>query len=629
MHKSGSLLAACRAACKSLFWASTPSASDLDNVQEFCPQSIVSCVRNYTQTMFISPEEAVPCCQYTQSESCRKICQQAMLSDLRDEEKYDLVTSECEEAALGTDMWNCLLLLSAKSKKVQYDHGGRIDLIVDQPCQMGCSDMTYCTNFNLRPMELFQSCNPEADKGAARAVQLWSSGTITLPYYTDQFIPIKDIRTCRPEVWKAIACTLYIKPCERRAPASQICRRDCIRILTDCMDLARLQPGMSPTLFCNLLSPDDDSKPCMSLDYYLVESPYSNTFSEITTPCNPNPCPDDEICVLRHRKCKHPGDPDCKQYQCKKGLPCNCPSNYNPVCASNGQTFPNECLAKCSGYDADYEMGSCQQMAPCSGHTCGRDELCIPRRDVCLSSKLSTCRQYECVHRSGECNRHFHEPACDTSDEEFSNVCTLVQRGRVFAHWGHCMSECAAWADRVYVDYFGKCQAVGQLLNLKSGEPSCPDVQCPALPSVGEIRVLVSPSQSMEAARVSQNNQITIRDVIEVLRQHISVLECDAFGYQSIERDLVLVIAPVTRYPTALQIQACMSEAEKIGSLITSRSPLIMMHLATSSFISAGTRTSHVIISSGATRRRTPESHSIFLFVCFLVISLSETALYR
>ena len=72
--------------------------------------------------------------------------------------------------------------------------------------------------------------------------------------------------------------------------------------------------------------------------------------------------------------------------------------------------------------------------------------------------------------------------------------------------------------------------------------------------TVGEIRVLVSPSQSMEAARVSQNNQITIRDVIEVLRQHISVLECDAFGYQSIERDLVLVIAPVTRYPTALQV---------------------------------------------------------------------------
>ena len=26
-------------------------------------------------------------------------------------------------------------------------------------------------------------------------------------------------------------------------------------------------------------------------------------------------------------------------------------------------------------------------------------------------------------------------------------------------------SECAAWADRVYVDYFGKCHAVGQLLS--------------------------------------------------------------------------------------------------------------------------------------------------------------------
>ena len=55
-----------------------------------------------------------------------------------------------------TDMWNCLLLLSAKSKKVQYDHGGRIDLIgmdnaklqcctraLTNKCQELCANVSY------------------------------------------------------------------------------------------------------------------------------------------------------------------------------------------------------------------------------------------------------------------------------------------------------------------------------------------------------------------------------------------------------------------------------------------------------------------------------------------------------
>jgi hypothetical protein len=33
--------------------------------------------------------------------------------------------------------------------------------------------------------------------------------------------------------------------------------------------MARLQPGVSAASFCNLMSPDDESKPCMSMDYYI------------------------------------------------------------------------------------------------------------------------------------------------------------------------------------------------------------------------------------------------------------------------------------------------------------------------------------------------------------------------
>jgi hypothetical protein len=53
---------------------------------------------------------------------------------------------------------------------------------------------------------------------------------------------------------------------------------------------------------------------------------------------------------------------------------------------------------------------------------------------------------------------------------------------------------------------------------------------------------------------VGQKGPITVSDVLEVMRLQISVVECDVFAYPSIESDLVLLIMPVTRSPTALQV---------------------------------------------------------------------------
>lgn len=52
---------------------------------------------------------------------------------------------------------------------------------VDEPCQLGCSGLSYCTNFNHRPTELFQSCTREADYAAEKAFKMWESGPIILP----------------------------------------------------------------------------------------------------------------------------------------------------------------------------------------------------------------------------------------------------------------------------------------------------------------------------------------------------------------------------------------------------------------------------------------------------------------
>lgn len=43
---------------------------------------------------------------------------------------------------------------------------------------------------------------------------------------------------------------------------------------------------------------------------------------EVTTPCNPNPCPEEETCWVNRRKCRHPES--CSPFVCHKGIHKNC-----------------------------------------------------------------------------------------------------------------------------------------------------------------------------------------------------------------------------------------------------------------------------------------------------------------
>lgn len=64
-------------------------------------------------------------------------------------------------------------------------------VIVDQPCKLGCSGLSFCTNFNNRPTELFRSCTVEADHAAQMGFNSWKNGVIHLPQMT---IPVKGQR---------------------------------------------------------------------------------------------------------------------------------------------------------------------------------------------------------------------------------------------------------------------------------------------------------------------------------------------------------------------------------------------------------------------------------------------------
>jgi len=818
----------CRAVCKSIFIQDyLPTQSQLNSANTYCDPQVAACMQNYTKaTPLRKPTDSLPCCNHSESIECREACHNALSVLTAEEAIVDEVSKYCGLPNPTRKLWQCFLRRSTNSIRQPYNNGGSIEVTgidgaklqccakattlqcrelctktysrgwtetvndfhnhcayhpqerdlnlcledVEERCQLGCSGLSFCTNFNHRPTELFRSCNLQADQEARSAINLWKRGMISMPAPISHDIPVKNITTCQPRKWQAIACTLQIKPCHSKRRANWICKSDCIDILSECLDTTRVKVGVTPHVICNMLSSPDETAPCISLAPYLVESHHQVDHREVTTPCNPNPCNMSQICEVSRRKCSSlhscpqyickPGCPmgevvtqlvpynsyvkipkapldgstdDCyvmcrcgqhgRVYQCTEnvicvkkdakqcllksgmihshgtkfnlgcnkcvchyketicttrncprirasseemarytGLPCNCAAHYSPVCGLNGQTYPNFCLARCSGLNASQaDLGSCSAKDPCSPNPCIGSDRCIRSPQVCLSHRLSPgeCKQYECIRQTEACEKHSQSPVCNSRGEELPSLCQLfLSREKTLAYRGHCKkgcrhhgqvcgvngetysSECSAWAGGVPADYDGTCRAVGQL-NYSTMESSCPNVTCsfkshvshckPIVPPgaccpvcAGEIRILLSQRQVTEAWH--KGHKVTVADVLSVLRLQVSVAECDVFAYPSIEGDLVVLVAPVTMSPTPLQVNACMSETEKLGSLITSGSPIITTFVSASTFASAEVRISSTFnrqSSSALGTNHGSSSHPGLTWTCAIALTVA------
>ncbi|KAM7370217.1 hypothetical protein PAMP_011488 [Pampus punctatissimus] len=561
------------------------------------------------------------CCSKANTSLCRDMCQE--ISTNWGSQTWQDFDQLCEYNTVETELINCLA-------------------DVREPCQLGCKDLTYCTNFNNRPTELFRSCNVQSDQGAMNDIKLWSNGTIKMPFMN---IPVLDIRKCLPDMWKAVACSLQIKPCHSKSRGSVICKSDCVDILTQCGDRKRFHEGQTPERICELLSPIDDPERCIPLHRYLSHG------TSFRIDCHTCSCfAGDIICSTRECLNIDSSDEDRRHFT---GLPCNCPDRFVPVCASNGRTYPSACVARCMGLkDYQFVFGQCRLSNTCANKPCHRNQRCIPKYRVCLSDS-SNCPQYECVGRQLTCDKNSVEPACDTDGLVHASLCQLRQAGKTLAYMGHCQDTCGkpqqvcghngetyntvcdAFSDRVAVDYEGPCQAVGAVSDMAS-DTACSLVSCPRLSTPGcqpvtppgaccpicasMLQILLNKELMNTFSKLNKNQPVTVHDVLQILRLHVSVPQCDVFGYLSIDHELVVLIAPVDQQPTPLQIEACSKEAEKIDSLINFASPTLVSHVPLSAFLTSEIKTSSIHSSGG-----TPSSplHPSLYFLLGLLMAVA------
>uniref|UniRef100_A0AAR5QAX4 Kazal-like domain-containing protein n=2 Tax=Dendroctonus ponderosae TaxID=77166 RepID=A0AAR5QAX4_DENPD len=337
------------------------------------------------------------------------------------------------------------------------------------------------------------------------------------------------------------------------------------------------------------------------------------------------------------------GEQVCSKKQCESSsvggrntayttLPCNCPPHYVPVCGRNGITYPSACLAKCSGLnDADIESLPCKN--PCKSTTCPVGQKCVPYFQTCLSLMHKPCKQFECINGSTECSSLPKDPVCDANKKQYDNACLLAHHNAKLAYRGPCLkrcrengqvcgingrtytSECAAHADMISVDYNGPCSSVGLITNTKSRQ--CSNVKCHELPDEsclgitppgaccplcgGSLRLLYSRKQIDRALYALQNrgtDSINLRSLLKGLERQVQIAQCTVRGYVTVETDIFVVIQSNEGYPSSLQLEACIREAEKIAGLVNMKSPRIVSEVSLSSLTLATVVHTHIATSS-------------------------------
>ncbi|XP_065666073.1 reversion-inducing cysteine-rich protein with Kazal motifs isoform X2 [Hydra vulgaris] len=416
-----------------------------------------------------------PCCSRGKSLRCRNWCEKAINSP----------------ALMG--LWDTMYLECIQNPKEAELSKCMSDVL--ESCELGCKpEMQFCTNMNNRQLDLFRRCNSYGDSSARKLLTFWSVGVV---YIFDYSLVFKDINTCQPELFKALACLLAVRPCDYQVSQIQVCRADCEDMLSTCLNFEQSSPNLDVQKVCAAMLPNGNQSNCLSVHSY-VDTPNLNSKNPVSIsardpvemPCHGNPCGLGEVCLINQQCNDHQSNIPCKLYSCVQGCAVGDESKLLiPVGHLAKLTVENddkecyqvcECLAGLSKTSKLAYFGNCKEFG------CNLKRSCRVNNRTWLSGETFTDECNDCICSDGDVictnrrcldsmllgnlrpRRHhgLSEFICDC-DSVYNPVC--AQNGMTYPN--SCYARCRCNNDPLHV---GDCQANDPC----DPNPCSPDLVC-------------------------------------------------------------------------------------------------------------------------------------------------------
>ncbi|XP_034191799.1 reversion-inducing-cysteine-rich protein with kazal motifs isoform X1 [Osmia lignaria lignaria] len=335
----------CRSICQDLFYKPGKMSNLKLYTSKGCFHQVPKCLKSVAEVKHAEdPKQHLHCCNEASSPACLETCKRILHTATTDQEIMDALTEKCKPVLPQSPFWSCLLKSgSSKPSRLPLDAGklscctkankpscqnlcwrafqsdwesGWLQLDAeclssslegelrrcledaDDPCEIGCSGLSYCARFNDRSTTLFRSCSTAADEAAKWEADHWSRGGII----RGLGVPVRAAASCPAETLRAAACLLQLRPCETRIHETRLCREDCLELMASCVDWTAItEPPYTAATLCGKLSPSSSDAPCVSLKPFILEDTRDNESvpsleEDIVTPCKSNPCAQTEIC---------------------------------------------------------------------------------------------------------------------------------------------------------------------------------------------------------------------------------------------------------------------------------------------------------------------------------------------
>lgn len=149
--------------------------------------------------------------------------------------------------------------------------------------------------------------------------------------------------------------------------------------------------------------------------------------------CPDDACGSDAYCDRSDNACGEPVEPQWTQFRCES-RPVGCGEIYAPVCACDGQVYPNQCMASAAGVDVA-AAGGCE--APEGMGACGQ-LFCDPVNSYCQhvhSDVVGYADDYACQALPTACDAIEDGCECDASPAQGGLSCEVGEAGLLIVHF--------------------------------------------------------------------------------------------------------------------------------------------------------------------------------------------------